>query len=281
MDLWILLVLIAQFLNAGIVLFDKYLVTSPTIPRPVVYAFYVGILSGVPIILVPFGVVEVPTWGIIYLALYSGVTSIASIMFLYQALKLASPTDVVPIVGAVTAISTFAFSSLFLQEQLPDHFLIAITFLVIGMMFVGHFRFNMKALIYILLSAGLFAASSVIVKHMFTLTTFIDAFFWSRMANVLCEILLLVWPANFYAISHNVEYSPKRTKLLVLGNKAIAGVSFLLILLAIQYGEVSVINSLTALQFMFIIILTFLLKNFLPGYYHEAFRKGHVAHKVF
>jgi len=64
----ILFVIFGQFLNAGIVLIDKYIVTRTSVSRPGVYAFYVAMISGVVIFLVPFGVVHIPTSQVIPVA---------------------------------------------------------------------------------------------------------------------------------------------------------------------------------------------------------------------
>ena len=54
MSQWIILVVIAQFINAFVAIIDKYLVSSKRVGEPVVYAFYVSILSALSIIIFAF-----------------------------------------------------------------------------------------------------------------------------------------------------------------------------------------------------------------------------------
>ncbi len=62
MTLWIAIAALAQLISAGIIFVDKYVLVSKShVGKPVVYAFYVSILSGFVLVLVPFGLVSVPT----------------------------------------------------------------------------------------------------------------------------------------------------------------------------------------------------------------------------
>ncbi len=122
---WLLLVLFAQLLNAVVVLIDKYLVTEK-IPHSVVYAFFVGVMSSVVVLFIPTGQIFVPSATVVILSFLSGFTYIQAIVYLYKALRRThDASDVIPVVGASTAISTFVFSYFILSELLPGSFLIA------------------------------------------------------------------------------------------------------------------------------------------------------------
>lgn len=54
MTFWLLLVILAHLFYALVFLIDKYIVSRP-LPHPVVYAFYVGVLSIFIWVLAPFG----------------------------------------------------------------------------------------------------------------------------------------------------------------------------------------------------------------------------------
>ncbi|PIQ92729.1 MAG: hypothetical protein COV70_00060 [Parcubacteria group bacterium CG11_big_fil_rev_8_21_14_0_20_39_22] len=280
MEFWILLVVVAQFFQAIVVLLDKYLVSSPEIPRPAVYAFYIGILSFFPIVLVPFGIIHLPSQLVIELALLVAGTYIGALIFLYSSLKVADATDVAPFLGAVTAASTFGFSFFILGSELPRHFFLGVVLLVVGMLFVAHLRFNLKALFFVICSGLLFAVSSVCIKLMFNNTDFINAFFWSRMGNVLGALLLLLWPPVLFAVFSGMKKSTNKIRSLVIGNKVLSGTVFLLLLWAINIGDVSVVNALTGLQFVFLFIIVIALGKRRPKYIKEVLRPGHILHKV-
>src|SRR3989344_1676609 len=130
------LVIFGQLLSAASVLIDKYVVTETSVTRPSVYVFYVGMTSGVALLLLPFGIVHTPDMTTVWLALLIGFVFIVSIRFLYRALKHANATDVVAWLTAVSALTTFAFGSLIINETLPKSFPVAMVLFITGMLFV-------------------------------------------------------------------------------------------------------------------------------------------------
>ncbi len=274
------LAVFAQVLNACIVLIDKYIVTSTHISRPSAYAFYVSIISGIVIVLLPFGYVHLPDMYVISLSLLIGVTFVVSILLLYSALKIASATDVVPWLAAVSTITTFVSGTLFFHEDLPRFFPYALILLVIGMLLVGHFRFNAKSFSFVVLSGIFFGASAIFLKKLFGHTDFVDGFFWSRMGNVLGGLLLLFSADCRKAVFHASKTSTHKTTFLIVLNRALGGIAFLCTLYAIRVGSVSIVNSLSSLQFVFIFLFIFLLRNKMVALFQHEFRPGHVLHKL-
>ncbi len=270
----------AQVMNACIVLIDKYIVSSPDVSRPSAYAFYVGIISGVVLILLPFGVVHIPSFFVIGLSLVIGFTFIASIVLLYNALKISSATDVVPWLAAVSTVTTFVAGFIILEENLPTSFPYALALFVVGMLLVGHFRFNARSFLFVVLSGILFGLSAVFLKILFSHTTFIDGFFWSRMGNVVGALSLLLWPQARKAVMHSSRNATHKTTYLIIVNRILGGVAFLFTLYAIRLGSVSIVNSLSSLQFLFVFLFIFLLRHKMVALFEHEFRPGHVAHKV-
>lgn len=276
----LVLAVCGQVLNALIVLIDKYIVTSTDVSRPSVYAFYVSVISGVVIVLVPFGVIHVPTLYTIGISLLIGFAFVGSIVLLYSALKIASATDVVPWLAAVSTVVTFVASFVILNENLPPSFLYALVLFVIGMLLVGHFRFNAKSFSFVVISGILFGFSAVLLKLLFTHTTFLDGFFWSRMGNVVAAFALLLWPDCHKAVLHSSRVTAHKTTFLIILNRILGGIAFLSTLYAIRVGSVSVVNSLNSLQFLFVFLFIFLLRNKMKKLFEHEFRPGHVFHKV-
>lgn len=274
------LAVFAQVLNACIVLIDKYLVTSTHISRPSAYAFYVSIISGVVIFMVPFGGIHIPNPYVVGISVLIGVTFVISILLLYSALKIASATDVVPWLAAVSSITTFLAGFVFFEESLPRFFPYAVVLFVIGMLLVGHFRFNAKSFLFVVLSGVLFGISAVLLKILFGHTDFSNGFFWSRMGNVFAGFLLLLWPDCRKAVFHASKASSHKTTFLIVLNRALGGIAFLCTLYAIGVGSVSIVNSLSSLQFVFIFLFIFLLRNKMKALFQHEFRPGHVLHKL-
>lgn len=279
--LWIYLIILAQFLNAIVTLVDKHLVTSALIGKPVVYAFYVGVLSGVAVLILPFGMVFVPSLNVLLLSFMAGVGYVFSLLFLYKSLKLSEASDVAPALGAVSAVATFGFSFLFLGENLSGNFLYGFVLLVIGTFITSYFHLTKKATIFLVTAGFLFGLSTVLLKELFNQTAFWNGFFWSRMANVLGVALLLLWPANLKAVLGNIKTSSTGTKTAVIANKFVAGFAFFMILYAIKLGDVSIINALTGVQFAFLLIFTILFTRKFPQYFYETSHHHAILRKVF
>ena len=275
--LWLYLALGASFLNAIVVLIDKYLLVSPAVGKPAVYAFYVGSLSAAALLLLPFGVVLVPTIMVLWLSLVAGISYVYALLFLYKSLKLSDASDVAPVFGAVSTVATFGFSFIFLGGSLSGNFLSGFILLVVGTFITSYFHLTKKAILFLVVAGVMFGFSTVFLKELFNQTAFWNGFFWSRLANVLGVVILFLWSNNARAILDNIKTSSMGTKTAVVVNKVIAGFAFLLILYAIKLGDVSVVNALTGVQFAFLLLFAILFSKRFPEYFYESVHHHHHA----
>ncbi len=282
--LWLVFVIIAQLLSAVVVLFDKYIVTNKSSSRtkPVVYSFYISLLSGVVLVMLPFGSIKIPSFTIIWLSLSSALSYLIAILCLYEALTDSAPSEVTPVVGAVSAISTFTFSFIILGDALPKDFFIGFAFLVMGMILISHFEFSFKSFAYLLFSGVGFGLSIVLIKAIFLYDdSFANGFFWSRIANVVGALGLLLWPGNWDAIVHNVKHGPSKGKFLILNSKILAGLAFLFVLIATKLGDhVSIVNALSSLQYVFLFIFALVFPKRMREYLSEKRHKREILHKL-
>ncbi len=279
------MVVVAQFFNAVVVLIDKYLVSHPVLPRPTVYAFYVSMLSGVALILLPFGVISFPGFLVIWQSLFSGITFVVAIVFLYLALQRADASDVVPVLGATSAIATFILRFYFIDESLPTNFIWGFLFLVLGTAFISHYRFKWRGLSLIILSGVLLGVSTMLVKLVFVELEsipagFANGFFWTRMANVVAGLGLLLWPPTFFAVTCSERKSAYKAKWLIVANKALGGFAFLLILIAINLGDVAIVNALGGMQFVFLLVFAFICSKRLPALFRDAESPENLRQKI-
>jgi drug/metabolite transporter (DMT)-like permease len=282
MTTWILLAALAQLISAGTVLVDKYvLVSHEHLGKPAVYAFYVSILSGVVLVLVPFGVISIPTLQVLGFALCASVTFILSVLFLYTALKRVNASDSVPIVGATSAIVTLFGTLFFLHQDLPRGALPALALLIVGTFLIAHFRLSWKGLFEIFAAGIFFGCSALLIKLIFLHTDFIDGFFWSRMTNVLGALFLLALPWNRRAIFHGYHRSSHGYKWLVIGNKAFGGSAQFFTMLAISLGSVAVVNALSGLQFVFLLTFAYFCARWFPKVFKGEIHPHQFPHQVY
>jgi uncharacterized membrane protein len=118
------------------------------------------------------------------------------------------------------------------------------------------------------------------MKGLFLETSFDDGFFWSRVAFVLFALSLLLVPTYLKKIREQSGQTTKRTGLIVLAAKVLAGVAAFLILKATDLGDVAVVQALDGVKFVFILLISILFAHALPDSAaiheprpHEAMRK--------
>ncbi|MEK7390758.1 MAG: DMT family transporter [Patescibacteria group bacterium] len=279
MNNWLLFVVIGQFFYAAVVLTDRFIITKGVVPKPIVYTFYVGLLSIFAIGALPFGV-TLPSGTTIGLSIIAAVSYVLSIYLLYESLKKSNPSEVVPVVGGIAAISAFISSALILNTGLPGHFLTGFAILVAGMLLISHFRFTTRAFLFLFGSGVFFGLSTVIIKAILENETFVNGFFWSRMANVLVAISFLLVPRIYTAIKEDIGRPNKSGKTtMVVGNKILAGMGFLCILIALKFGNASIVNALTATQYVFLLIFAVFFSKLLPEYFEETVHRHEFLHK--
>ena len=253
---WIFLATGAQFLNAIVAIGDKYLVSDEKrMPKPFVYAFYtclvtafwlviyvVGLIPGLSLIGVPqIANIQMPSLEVVGLAFFSAYTFFMAIVSLYGTLKRADTSDVMPVIGAVSAICTFGLSLLFLDGHSSPDFIWGILLLATGTFVVSHVRFSTNVAMAAVHSGLFFALHYIAMKGMFISTNFDDAFFWSRVALVLFALSWLLVPNYLELIREQKKTTSRNTGFLVFGNKILAGIAAFMILKATDWGDVAVV----------------------------------------
>lgn len=276
---WIILATGAQFLNAVVAIIDKYLVTDEkAIPRPFVYAFYSCLVTGGWVVvyfvsLIPgmqeigtphFTNIETPTIQVVGMSFLAAYTFFMALVSLYDGLKHADASDVMPVIGAVSAISTFGMSYLFLGTRLSPNFIWGIVLLAVGTLLVSQVRFTSSVALHTIHSGIFFALHYIAMKGLFQETSFDDGFFWSRVCFVLFALSLLLVPAYYAKIKSQTKSTSKRTGFLVLANKIMAGVAAFMLLKATDWGDVAVVQALDGLKFVFILFFGLALGRYIP-----------------
>lgn len=298
MSVWIFIVLVAQFLNAIVAIIDKYIITSRVVTRPVTYAFYVSILSAFAVVAFLFswipiphdniaipsiGNVEYPDGVIILISLLAGFAFFGALVSLFTGLKRADTSDVIPVVGATSAVTSLLLGFYFLKTSLTTNFIWGFALLVLGTFFISLFRFKTKTLLVALLSGVLFAVHFVCLKVLFGYTSFDNAFFWSRMGIVAPALFVFIIPwIHLHPKKKNmrVEFPKRRAVWIILGNKFLAGVAGFMILKGIELGDVIIVQALGGLQFVFLLFFAVLTGHSLPQACGEKCSKYDVWQKT-
>lgn len=276
---WILVATLGQFLNAIVAFLDKYIVTDERVmPRPFVYAFYSCLLTGGWLIIFGLGFVpglqtiglphvsniELPTIQVVSMAFLTGYTFFMALVSMYTALQKSEAVNVLPVIGAVSALTAFGMNYLFLGVSLTSNFVFGIVILSLGTLLVAQTLPKLETVIHVIHSGLFFALHFITMKGLFLETSFDDGFFWSRLGFVLFALSLLLVPAYYHKIKERTAEVTRRVAGFVIGAKVLAGVAAFLLLKATDWGDVAVVQALDGLKFVFILIITFFFGSLLP-----------------
>jgi drug/metabolite transporter (DMT)-like permease len=291
---WLTLTIIAQLLNSIVALIDKYLVTSKRVATPLLYVFYTGVLTFLGILVfVPSLLIQnsnLPSFSnVTSLSFYTFTLISITVIFqlfalwtLFNALKKNDASDVMPVVGSMSAISALIIGFVLFQNTLSAHFTIGFLLLVIGTLFISHFKFSKKVFSFVVISGIFFAIYSILLKFSLSLVGFETGFFWLSLLMSIYSSFLLFSPQIRRAIkSQKGEKHVKKTGALVLINKIIAGIAGIFLIKAIEIGEVSMVQALGGLQFLFLFIFALILGPYTSIDFGETYNRKDVYQKLF
>lgn len=304
--------IISYLLNAGVYVADKFLL-SKQVHSSIVYTFYVGIWSVgnfALLLIAPF----VPTPFQFALDILAGLLFLGTLIFWYKALHQSEATRVVPIVGALTPIFSFIFSYIFLGATLSLREAVAFIVLIAGGVLIsvkrtriyfftetlerikniwgdvlGTFSVELRParrlLINSAVSAACFAAYYVFIKYIYSHTgqPFIGAFVWSRLGSfigVLCLLLVPSW-RKLIAESRSSQHRTPLQLTFFLGIRLAAAAAFIMLNWAVSLSDnVSLINALQGIQYVFLLLIVALLVHKYPRIMSEEVGRDVMMQKI-
>jgi len=277
---WILLATAGQLFNALVAILDKYIVSDENLlPRPFVYAFYtciftsawvlvyfLGFIPGLPELGFPtFSNINTsPTLEVVALSFLAAYTFFIALVSMYDALRRADASNVMPVIGSISALATFGFSYLLLDIKLSDNFTIGVTILAVGTLLVAQTLPRLNTVIQVVHSGLFFAMHYITMKGLFNLVGFDAGFFWSRIGFVLFTLSLLLVPVYFEKVKKTTKAVTKKTGFIISANKILAGIAAFVLLKATHLGDPAVVQALGGLQYVFILFLSVFLAKWLP-----------------
>lgn len=278
MLLWVIITIIAHLLNAIVFVIDKHLV-SKTVLKPVAYAFYSGIFQFAFLALVPFGFGFPEDKYLAALGIFIGALFIFTLVIFYKAMQAAESTRVIPIVGGLAPIFTLFGAYFLLGERLGMAQIASfVLFILGGFLLSAKFREGkttiIKGLSWAVLAAFLFAVYYVLMKLLFSQASFLKSFIAMQLGGFLGALVLALSARNRKAIfspASATSAMKKETFYLFVPDKIFAAAAAILIYYAVSLKEASVtiINSLQAVQYAFLLVLAVILSKKFPSFFKE------------
>ena len=304
--LWLTITILAYFILAIVFLVDKYLLTG-SIPNPKVYAFYVGTLGILVLVLAPFVGFYIPEKSQIALSLLAGAVFVYGLFWFYKTLQLFEASRVVPAIGGLTPLFTFGLIYLFTlgQEILSPKGFMAFILLVLGSILINLKKeklINLKSFKFCILTAFFFSLAFVLTKYIYLVQPFWNGFIWRSIGGFLMAACFFIFfPEIKKEIFRNRvprqrnegeeedvvlfarEKFQKKTAVVFLSNQtAGAGAAILqnwaIFLAPLAY--VPVIHALNGTQYVFLFIFSIFLSLKFPQILKEEISKEVLSQKI-
>lgn len=280
--MWLLIVVIAYFLNAIAAVVDKFLIAKK-IPNPAVYTFAIVTLGLIGLVLAPWG------FGWIGLAIFlvtlaSGLAFAFALYALFKALTLQETSRLTPFIGGLSPLFVLLFSFWFVQERLGQSEIIAFILIVLGTILISlnlqKKKTGQGGWGWAFFSALLFGLSYASSKYIFSEAGFINGFVWLRLTTFLGGLLLLLSAANRQAVIQNFKNPETKTSGLFLFGQVAGALSFVLVSYAISLASVTLVNALQGLQYVFLLIMVLILAKWHPHVLEEKMRGTILIQKI-
>lgn len=272
---WLYITIFAYFIAAAVAVIEKFLLQK-AIPNSVVFTFYTGILS---IFILPLALFFDFYWpGLKLWLVYTGLGTLflISLFAFFEAIARGEVSRVIVIVGALTSVFTFIFEKFIFGRELTFSQMISFIFLVAGGIMIMARKEDLSAKNFFKDFSLSFAAAALMglyysfVKETLKAESFFSGFIWMRMGSFLTAFIFLIpvfWRKQIIAPRQKVK---TKNKILFILNKGLGGLFFILINLSIVLaGNASIVNALTAVQYVFVLVLTVLISVFFPKIIRE------------
>lgn len=279
--------IIAYALNGGAILIDKILIRT-SLPKPLAYTFYVSLLQILAIFLIPFGFTLHFDLAF-YLAVASGFFGILAFYTLFSSLKHNEASVVGPLVGAFNPLFALALGGLFLGQILSFDQYLAFFILMLGSLVLTANLWRRKVqfskkLLWIVSSGFFFALTYVLIRESFIYSNFLNGFIISRIAAALVVLTFLIPKSirsqiiSFEKSEHGI--TSKNTFILLIAGQLMGGLSVTMLTFGVSLASPALVNSLFGVQYLVILIASFLLAKKHPHILDEDLNKKTIFEKI-
>lgn len=285
--MWLVLALIGHIAKALGFLGDKLFVEK-LLPNPRVLAFLSG-MGGIFFLLFAPWFLKPASPTIVFVSMLAGAINIFALIYFYRAIDRDEISRVIPTIGSITPIAVFVLSYLILGERLPKQTFYAFIFLVIGGILVALHSFKLRikfknySLLFLEIWVGLlFALSAVLLKFAFQGTDDVSAFLWTRIGSVAFAGLLFFNPHVRLELNlSGIKKRGIRNGFFYILSRIFAGLAPLIIIAAISFGSVTLVNALQGVQYPLLFVLATIFSRRWPRIFQEEIKRGTIMQKSF
>lgn len=253
-------------------IWDKILLKRPGTQNLFSYVFWLGSLSVVGVLLVPFGY-NSPSFQLIAIAFGAGLIHLVGVFFYYATLKHGEASETLAVMGGFSPVATAVIAFAMLSQHMTTHQLLGFL-LMTGGGFVMFFAEQIpwkKLLPSVLLAAGFLGLTNVLEKIVYNQTNFITGYVWFAIGHFVGAFGFLIpssWRQQIFGESGRDETS---NRLWYLANRLLAGVGSFLIFYAISLAHPAIVEAISGVRYVIIFLGALLLTRFRPRLLRESF----------
>ena len=251
---WLIVIISAYFLFAFVSLGDKYLLIGP--PKPKTYAFYVGVLGILALLLIPFVGFSIPGVLAILFCLLAGAMYVFAILGVYEGLERFEASRIIPAIGGFIPLFIFGLTYLFSggKEVLDLKEILAFILLILGSVLISWNplkKVSSKSLQISAVTGLLFALTFVLTKYVYLMLPFWTGFIWIRISAFLIALFFILFKEVRKEIFSRKSSFNKKTSALFLLNQGVGAGAFVLQNWAIALAGLAYLSVISALQRVF------------------------------
>lgn len=282
--IWLISIIISYFFFAFASLGDKIVLAGPAKPKS--YTFFVGILSIISVLIIPFVDFGFPSGENLVWIILEAVVYVAGLYAFFYALENFEVSRIVPTIGATQPVFIGLLSLAFWGFQpVEARNIIAFIVLLAGSVLISidkDPKITRKSLEIGLLTSLLFSLDFVFSKFVFLGMDFWPGFIWMRILSFVI-VLVFLFDKSFRREIAEDSGASKKTGVLFLFTQASGGAANILQSLSISLAPVAylaIINSMKGIQYVFLFLMVVLVSHFLPKVLKEEMDKRVVLQKI-
>jgi uncharacterized membrane protein len=277
----VFIAVIAHGLIGISLIWDKVLLKNPGTRNLYSYVFWLGSLSVLGVLLVPFGYRGAPI-GLLAAAFGAGVIHLTAVFFYYAALKLGEASETLAIMGGFSPAATMAISFALLSHPLKGKELTGFALMTAGgfVMFFSEGLQLRKLLPPVLLASGLLGFVNVVAKLIYNHTNFVTAYVWFTIGTFAGAMALLIPPSWRKQILSETSKDNPRNRFWYFVNRFMAGVGSFLVVYAISLAHPALVDAISGERYVIIFLGAYLLTRTRPNLLKEDFRGWQLVTKT-
>lgn len=257
---WFPIAIIAQVILGTSAVFDKMLLKR-SVFNPAAYTFWLGILGGLAVVLIPFGVFALPVTAIAT-ALIAGALFLLAMLFLFLSLHKTEASKSLLLIGGITPVATLLIGSFFPEGTLTTADVVGFILLVFGgfVLFLSDKKeIRGSVALLAIASAISFGLSNTLTKQVFSEGSFTAGFFWVKVGGVLFVLLFLLIPSLRRTIFSAIHRDNTQHHTLYLFNRVYAAGGSILVNVAIFLAHPALVEATQSMKYAVIFIASWFL----------------------